>query len=276
MNATKVNSTKIATTKVEKNDYSAIMDLEKLQKQYSVLLLQYKQSVIEYTNHLQSNNENNNDNNNNNTNNNNNNDNKTMVSIPNAAYLGKGSAGETDVTTLQDCEAVCSSTKNCSGATFISGKCNIRTGDSTILPSDGESYAIVPKSKQLLMRMEGLNKQLLELNTKISQKIKHSQPIYTDLKKEQYKQNIELMKRYKQLEEERENILKLLDDYSTLSTSENANQIRSNQQYYIYLLLVVLAIAIAGLLIYLTNSNPKPKSNAYSNSKSSFTYSNNS
>lgn len=269
MNATKVASTKIAITKVEKNDYSAIMDLEKLQKQYSVLLLQYKQSVIEYTNHIQSNN-------NNNNNNNSNDDSKTMVSIPNAAYLGKGSAGETDVTTLQDCEAVCSSTKNCSGATFISGKCNIRTGDSTILPSDGESYAIVPKSKQLLMRMEGLNKQLLELNTKISQTIKHSQPIYTDLKKEQYIQNIELMKRYKQLEKERENILKLLDDYSTLSTTENANQIRSNQQYYIYLLLVVLAIAIAGLLIYLTNSNPNPKSNAYSNSKSSFTYSNNS
>ena len=243
------------------SSYSNIMDLEQLQKKYTMLLTQYKQSVIEYTNHMQEHD------NNNNNNNNNNNSNNRMISIPNSAYLGTGSAGETDANTLQDCEAVCASSKNCSGATFISGKCNIRTGDSTILPSNEESYAIVPKSKQLLMHMEDLNKQLLQLNMEISNKIKMGQPVYDELKKSQYKQNIELMKSYKQLEEERENILALLDDYNTLNTTENANQIRSNQQYYIYILLTLLVIAIVFLLIKISilPSAPSSSSTTFTN-----------
>ncbi len=217
-------------SKPQNKDYSNIMDLEELQQKYSVLLIKYKQAVTNYVNYA-------------------NTDKTSMISIPNFAYLGKSSAGETDVNTIQDCEAVCSSNSKCTGATFISGKCNIRTGDSSIISSTSDSYAIIPKNKQLLMNMEDINKQLLELNAKISKKIKTSQPMYDELKKQQYKQNIELMKSYKELEEERENIIYLMNQYETLETSENTNQIRTNQQYYIYILLTLLAIAITFLLI---------------------------
>jgi len=219
------------SSQVENNN-SIIMDLENLQKQYSNLLISYKASVSEYINYL-----------------NNSASNPSFVTIQGYAYNGTGSAGQSNATGLQECIASCSTSNICTGATFVSNRCLIRTGDSPIVSSTNDSYAIVPKEKQLLLNMENINNQLLNINTQLLDKIETSKPIYYKTDEETSVKNQELIKSYENLLEERKTIEKMLDDYETLSSTQNENDIKLTQNYYGYILLVILSIT-AFILLY--------------------------
>jgi hypothetical protein len=250
------------------NNYttSITMDLENLQQEYSNLLIKYKQAVTDYISYLNIEAEqpcanfsadsknidhkcydykiNN----------------PPLTSIQGMAYTGTGSAGQSTANTLQECQADCASSSTCTGATFLSGKCNLRIGDSPIIPSSNDSYAIIPKGKQLLMNMNDLNNQLLNINKQITDKIQIGEPVYNNFKSQNDTKSQELLKNYKELEAERENIIKLLKEYETLDTTENENQIKITQNYYTYILLFILAIAVIFLLIKITLPGTTPTS----------------
>lgn len=174
---------------------------------------------------------------------------KTFVTVKEAAYVGTGNAEQTTATTLEECQTACADSSTCSGATFVAGKCNLRIGNSPIIPSSSDSYAIVPKGKQLLMNMEDLNQQLLNINREITKKMNIGNPVYNEFKTRNDEKSRELIQTYKELESERENIRQLLEEYKTLDTTENENQIKITQNYYTYILLSILAIAIIFLLV---------------------------
>lgn len=182
--------------------------------------------------------------------------NPSLTSIKGMAYIGTGSTGQSSATTLQECQSDCAANSTCTGATFVSGKCNIRLGDSPILPSSNDSYAIIPKGKQLLMTMNDLNTQLLNINKKISDKIKMGQPIYEKVEYQNDEKSQELLKNYKELELERDNIRKLIQEYDTLDTTENETQLKITQNYYNYIFIVLLAIGIIFLLVKLSSQGP--------------------
>lgn len=223
------------------NNASIIMDLETLKKQYSNLLIQYKGAVADYVNYLNTKSQEIN--------------NEQLISIQGQAFNGTGSAGQSSATTLQDCIASCASSDKCSGATFISNKCELRSGDSQIVPSSKNSYAIIPKGKQLLLNMENINEQLLNVNEQLVKKIKISEPIFDNLTNETLSKNQELIQNYKNLMEERQKIVKIINEYETLNNKDNENQIKISQNYYSYILLVILAVATIVLLYKMFTSN---------------------
>ena len=237
------------------NNNLITMDLENLRQKYSNLLIQYKGAVADYVNYLNvqsqqpygeftsSSNFNTSSAPNYKINN------EPLVSIQGQAFTGTGSAGQSTATTLQDCIASCASSDTCTGATFISNKCQIRVGDSPIIPSSQDSYAIIPKGKQLLLNMENINKQLLDVNKQLVDKIKISEPIFDKMNTDTTSKNLELIKNYESLLEERRNIAKSLNEYQTLDNTENEGQIKITQNYYSYILLLILAFVV-GLLLY--------------------------
>lgn len=172
----------------------------------------------------------------------------SLVSIKGHAFNGTGIAGQSDASTLQECEAACANLSSCSGATFISNKCLLRTGDSPIVSANEESFAIIPKAKQLLLNMEDINQQLIETNREITNKISVIKPIYNKNVNESSNKTQELISNYKDLIGERENILDLLRQYETLDSIDDQNQIKINRNYYSYILLSILVIAIIFLL----------------------------
>jgi len=180
--------------------------------------------------------------------------NNPLTSIQGMSYVGTGTAGQSTATTLQTCQASCSQNTNCTGATFVSGKCNLRTGDSPIMPASYDSYAIVPAQKKLLMNMDHLNQQLLTINTELQTKIKASQTIYYQIEGDVNNEYKNLIQTYGQLELDRENILELIKQYETLDSTENENQIIITKNYYTYVLLVILVIAIIALLVKMSMS----------------------
>lgn len=235
------------------NSRTITMDLENLRQKYSNILIKYKGAVANYVNYLNVQTQQPNYNINN----------EPLVSIRGQAFNGTDSAGESSATTLKDCIDSCANSDTCTGATFISNTCELRIGDSPIVPSSQDSYAIIPKAKQLLLNMENINQQLLDVNKQLVNKIKTSEPIFNKINADNRAKNLELIKNYEGLLEERRNIAKILNEYETLDNTENENQIKISHNYYSYILLLILAF-VAGLLLYkmfgsvIVNSAPAP------------------
>lgn len=257
-----MNSRENQNNQKQNKSNSLIMDLENLQKKYTHLLAQYKSAVYEYANFLSQHaskpcSKFNGDSKNINqecygnstdysteSEHNYKINKQNFVSIKGYAFNGTGIADQSNASTLQECEAACANLSKCSGATFISNRCLLRTGDSPIVTASEDSFAIIPKEKQLLLNMEDINQQLIETNREIANKITVIKPIYNKNTNESSNNTQELISNYKDLISERENILDLLRQYETLNSIEDQNQIKINQNYYSYILLSILAIAI--------------------------------
>jgi hypothetical protein len=178
-----------------------------------------------------------------------------LVTIKGQSFNGTGSAGESNAKTLEDCVEACSSSQTCTGATFVSNKCLIRTGDSVLVSAPNTTYAIIPKSKQLILNMENINEQLITVNQQLLAKISQTQPVYNKMNTDIIMNSEELISNYESLMKERTNILDLLDQYETLENTENQNQIKITQNYYNYmLLLTIVLIFIILLCVFFTSS----------------------
>ena len=239
---------------------SITMDLENLQQQYSNLLISYQQALANYVNFLNQqsnlqceNNTNENANCTQISQSNYNINGDPLVGIMGQAFNGTGSAGESQATNLQDCIASCSNTPNCSGATFVSNQCLLRTGDSPLVPSTQDSYAIVPESVKLLLIMENINQQLININQQITSKMTTANPLYDSQVTARFQQQQTLIKNYEELMKERENILNLLKEYETLDNTSSNDQIKITSNYYTYILLFILAIVFIFLLYKLSS-----------------------
>lgn len=222
---------------------SITMDLENLRQKYSNLLIQYKAAVADYVGFL--------------------NEQSQQpcgeyVALQGQAFNGTGSAGQSTATSLQDCIASCSSSNTCTGATFVSNRCEIRTGDSPLVASSEKSYAIIPKGKQLLLNMENINIQLLEANKELLNKIDSSKLVYAEKNQQNTSKNQELIQNYKKLLKERRNIAEVLNQYETLDNAQNENEIKITQNYYLYILLFVLVVAIIILMYNMLGPNLSP------------------
>ena len=177
-----------------------------------------------------------------------------LVTINNASYLGTGSAGATIMTSnAEECKVECAENPKCTGATFASGKCRLRTGDSAIVPTQN-SFAIVSKGKQLLMNIDKLNRELISINNQIRSKINTGAPIYRDFNNMNNIKSQELSKQYSALNKERNNIKNLLDKYDKIESGQDENQLRLNHNYYTYLLLLIVACFLIFLLIKVSYS----------------------
>lgn len=227
-----------STLNDEQNKSKSIsMDLENLQQNYSNLLIKYQQAVSDYMNYL---------------NNVDISSNNPFVFIKGQAFNGTGTAGESTASTLQNCMASCANLKGCTGATFVSNQCELRTGDSPVVPSTQNSYAIIPKSKQLLLNMENINQQLINTNQKIINVTKAANPVYNSQTIERGLQQEDLLNNYQQLEEERKKISELLQEYEELDNEAIENNINIDKYQYTYVLLFILVVGIIYVLFKLS------------------------
>lgn len=208
------------------------MNVANLQKRYEQVLTQYKQAVADYLSMLQSSSSS-----------------DDFVSVPKSAFVGNGSAGQSTSTTLQECEASCASNAQCSGATFVSGQCQLRSGDGPLVPSSADSYALLPKRKHVLLKMENLNQQLMDIHSQIVQKIGDDQPLYEKVMLQANEQHQLLRANYADLAKEREKIRELLDQYQTLEETQREEELTTTQNYYVYWFLLVLALVLMWVFV---------------------------
>jgi hypothetical protein len=215
---------------------SIVLDLESLSAQYRNYLIEYQQAVANYVNFLKQNPSS-----------------SSMSTANGSSYWGTSSVGENVSQTLQQCEASCSNTAGCTGATFNppnNGQvnCFLRGGSGNLSPGTNNDYAIVPTATMLLLIVQNLNQQLTDVNSQIQQKTTAGQPLYDEQSEQRGLQTVELIGQFIQLNEEREKINQMLDEYQTLDQEQTQGDIMINQNYYSFLLLLGLAIVILIIL----------------------------
>jgi hypothetical protein len=176
-----------------------------------------------------------------------------MTTMPGKAFWGSGSASVTAGGTVEQCQAMCSSTTNCSGATYNptaygQPMCFLRTGDGQVVPALDSDIAIIPEAQKYLLIIESINNKLISTNQQIQNVINQSQPIYNSMKTEGQEQNKELIQNYMKLVVEREKIAETLKSYEDLDKSEQEGQMRVTQKHYSYILLSIIAIGVIFVL----------------------------
>ena len=222
---------------------TSMMSLEKLKIEYSLQLNAYQQAIANYVNYLQQNT---------------NTDSSTpsLVTIPGKVFWGSGQTGNPSVSvggTVEQCQALCSSTTNCSGATYnptayAQPMCWLRTGEGQVVPALDTDVAIIPEAQKYLLIIESINNKLISTNQQIQNIISQSQPVYNSMQAEGQEKNKEMIQNYMQLIAERERIAEMLKSYEDLEKSEQEGEMIVTQKQYSYILLSIIAIGVIVLL----------------------------
>jgi hypothetical protein len=248
-------------TQLYNKSNSIILNLEKERANYKNLLIQYQEAVLNYVNYLKQDGS----------------ENQQFVTIKGKQFLGTGALSQNNSASLQNCIASCSNTSGCSGATYNPTNykqpmCLLRSGDGNIVNGLSSDYAIVPKGKQLLLIVQGLNQQLNDSNQKIKDLIKKSKPINNSINNAKREENKELVKQFSQLTADRVKIDAMLNEYETLDKTQNEVQVVTNKNYYTFILLCILVLLIIFIFFRIISSSSETTSGTMYQSGGGFFY----
>lgn len=195
------------------NFESSLINIETLQKEYEVILQQYQEAVKNYISSLE-------------TSNTDTNSNNKFVALKGKTWWGENKLNEETIETQEECEAMCSESKDCSGATFnpVKRYCWTRKGDGSITAGETDDYALIPKQKIALTIMKQLNEKLLSINEQISSSINNINPELEKQMTELNKKREELNGSYDSLLGQKADIENQLNEYNSIK-EENDNQI---------------------------------------------------
>ena len=223
------------TTNNENNDIN--IKLEALEKEYEVILNQYQEALNSYINAL--------------------NQPKNFVSLKGRAYWGKKALNQSTVKSKEECIDMCKSDDKCSGATYNEKQryCWTRQGKSDLTVAENNDYAILSQDKALLTRLQYFNdklsnmsEEIMDVLTKINPNLKESQ-LKNDFKQKQ----IEI--HYINLQRQKRDIQKELDDYMAIENEYNDGQLYVNQNNISLRIWFIITIII--LLVTFQNISGK-------------------
>ncbi len=180
-----------------------------------------------------------------------------LTNIKGQVFWGSGPINSnTNVTTVNDCEALCSSTNKCSGATFniSNNTCSLRTGEGDLVSSSDDNYAIIPENIKYLNTLKQLNKRLTDINKQIIQLINQNKPFYNTLSEKENERSNLLNQNYEQLNYEQIKIAKFLQDSEDLDEAQNQGNITTNKNYYKFILLLIILIVCIVILLKFSSS----------------------
>ena len=251
----------------QKQNNSAILNLESLTKEYDTTLIQYNQVQSDYINYLQKNPSS--------TQIENAGTNSNLVSLPNSTFWGTNGILTTSVSSVDECSALCSKTPKCSGATYnvtnnSQNNCFLTSGDGTIVTGTSRQYAIIPEGKKYLKTLEKLNIQLINFSNEIMKILKTNKNVFLEQDTKRFEKYALLQENYAKLEIERRNILEQLLKYQTIEEKQNQGQLIVTSNYYNYVLLLIIAlicvIILSKTVVVLIGENVTSSSSSSSNS----------
>jgi hypothetical protein len=131
---------------------------------------------------------------------------------------------------ISSCQANCSETPSCKGATYNSvNKLCYTAENGSIVPSTENTYAIVTNLENSILTLKALNDKLLYLTNEANVIIAQSKPVYDNKMSNTKAKKIELDNEYEKLLEQQREIRKLLDEYQTLRSDKMDTGLRVNQ-----------------------------------------------
>jgi hypothetical protein len=170
------------------------------------------------------------------------------MNIKNYAFWGKAALDLKTEQTLDQCNALCSTTSGCSGATYKpqQKECFLRSGEGYTAYSK-DNYAIVLQRDQLLKTIQAKKDQLDSLNEQIQQLISAKYEENEERLDLAGDVNDDLIKKYSYLLADRAKTDNMVKYYKSLENLEDEKEIFVTKNYYMYMLL--FSIVIVGIII---------------------------
>ena len=215
------------------NDSSAILKLQVLENEFSLVMKQYEQAHMNYISSLQSQGALN--------------DSNKYVSLQGRVFWGTAGLKEGNVDSEDSCKALCSSDPLCTGATYNSAKayCWTRSGKGDVAVGLDTDYALITDVTQNVNNIKQLNDRLTILNEKIEKTLKEIVPVQQAEVEEKNTKQSQLQKVYEQLLADRRNIDEMMRESKMLDQQYNDNSIYVEQANSAYILWFIFAVIVA-------------------------------
>jgi hypothetical protein len=224
---------------------SSVLKLQSLQTEFGLVMTQYKQAYANYISNVQATGTSADSGSSGST--------TAFTTLQGRTFWGAAGISDSAATSVEECQALCSSDSTCTGATFNSEKqqCFTRSGQGDVAVGEDNEYAIVPELAQNAQVLQMLNQKLMDLNAKISDTLNTMTEPSKNNTTAANSQNDELKSIYNSLLAERKNIDKMLNDYTTLNeaVSDQSIYVLQNNTAYMFWFLVALIIVIFTLKI---------------------------
>lgn len=218
------------------------LPLESLNMTYKKTLIEYKKAVADYIADLNSD-----------ASYNYNIDETPFSTIKGSTYWGTINLSQTSTSKLQECKALCSKTKGCTGATYNSSdskkpNCMLRGGDSELSVGTDADTAIVQKQKLLLLKIKKLNQELLDTTNKIQKLTTKEEKLNVKLDHKLSDNTQDLLKQYDELMQEKDKITEMMNEYQGLDQEQTQGDLKLTSNYYSFILLLFLALGVMIIL----------------------------
>jgi hypothetical protein len=193
-----------------------------------------------------------------------------MNSLKGTAFWGTSALSQSKVSTVGQCQALCSNTPGCSGATYnqTTTLCSLRKGDANIVAGSPTDYSIVPKAKSLLKIVQGINEKLTQVNEKIQKLSQTAEKEFNKDSGQRSTYNTNLINQYKNLVGERTKIQRMLNEYQTLDEQQIEGSIHITQNYYSFILLMIIVLLVIFLLYKFSIPSGQPSTTIVENGTS--------
>lgn len=224
---------------------SDLLEIANLEKEYDIALQKYQETMQTYIQELEDANSKN-----------------VFVSLPKRAWWGTAALKEGDVKDRKECEMMCASDLQCTGATFHETKkyCWTRTGDGALsVSADPAQTAIISKQTETMQTMKALNDELLRINQQLSERLHQLRTENTEVQEKKTVQYTMLSESRTRLERQQRAIQKQLDEYNTLVANNQDRELVVSQQTSLLLVwTIILAILVLAISTHIATGSASP------------------
>lgn len=222
-----------------------LLEIANLEKEYDIALQKYQETMQTYIQELEDANSKN-----------------VFVSLPERAWWGTAALKEGDVKDRKECEMMCASDLQCTGATFHETKkyCWTRTGDGTLSASaDPAQTAILSKQSETMQTMKALNDELLRINQQLSDRLQKLHSENAEVQEKKTVQYSMLSDSRKRLERQQRAIRKQMDEYNTLVANNQDRELVVSQQTSLLLVwTIILAVLVLAISTHIATGSATP------------------
>jgi hypothetical protein len=176
---------------------------------------------------------------------------KDFAELPGRTWWGTYGIKEGAANTKEDCESMCASDSNCTGAIFnpVKRYCWARGGDGALSTGTSDDIALIPKLKANVLILTGLNNKLMSINQELRAQVKKINPKVKEEQALNAKKQEKFDDYYYKLHDDKKEIAKLLDQYNSIDSELNnqtlvVDQANISMRLWAFIVLILLLIIL--------------------------------
>jgi hypothetical protein len=173
--------------------------------------------------------------------------------VNNSAFIGETNINTIQNSSINNCVTSCDSTQSCSGATFdtTQNTCTLTSGNGNIISSQNQT-AIVKQALYYTNQLQKINDELTNTNNSMMTLANNNSDNYKQTKDMNSEKAQMLQKNYNTLEQERMQIIEIINQYETLNSAYENGTINTTSKYYSYFMYLFIVLFLLFILLKLS------------------------